>query len=287
MIPDTIDAFDHVANEDGKNVFFFWDTPENIPAAYTQNIQRIADMMPGWSVQLVGDTIINALLARHEPDIHQIYDDIRVPACRSDIARQLLLAHYGGWYLDSDMQCAGPLTDFPMDRPILIRRDDTEAMCARFRVINGIMYIPKGHKLPARVLRGINRNLSRPALLHDVLGFAGPKLLSRVAQQYKEEHLNILLASEYLYTDDGFFTELTTSTSFSWRIQQPFGILDTPEPAWKTFPHRLRKVHLKALQSYLEKYDLYHHLPKLAEMRPRFMENETFKQMVKDYQANQ
>ncbi len=265
---------------DGKNVFFFWDQPENMSEVYAENVIQIARANPDLSVVLASDEVVLELLSKTRPAIAEVYKDIRVPACRSDIGRQLLLEVYGGWYLDVDIKCEGPLHGFNLDRPIAVFRDDRFQLAKQSRLMNGLLFVPKGHPLPSLIPDKVERHIITRKHLFDTLAFAGPKLLSSIALEQPKGSINRLKATEWLKAGDTFFQELSSSSSVSWRIQQPFGILPVNEPNWSSFPRKLRWNHAHSLREYLVLHDLSHLLPKIAEARPTYMENRMFAKMM-------
>ncbi|PWG17321.1 hypothetical protein DFK10_08030 [Salibaculum griseiflavum] len=276
-----IAGFRRSARADGRNVFFFWDDPSRLPADYKSNIKAMQALHPDWSVQLADDGIIAGLLARDHPEISEVYGDIRVPACRSDIARLAMLAAYGGWYLDADMSCREPLDSFGTDRPIVFRRDDTAGMKARFRTMNGILYMPPGHPLPHRMLAAVAAHIQDRRHLHDVLAFAGPKLLSDMVQETGVDDCEILSVKTHLRGRDPMFREIRGASSFSWRIQQCFGILPVAEPDWEVFPPQLRPEFVPIIKTFVAQFGLQAWLPELALRRPGYMRVEGFAELVR------
>lgn len=274
-------GFDKAARADGRNIFFFWDDPSRLPADYKSNIKAMQVQHPDWSVQLADDGIIAGLLARDHPGIAEVYGDIRVPACRSDIARMAMLGAYGGWYLDADMACRDPLDRFGTDHPIVFRRDDTAGMKSRFRTMNGILFMPPGHGLPQRMLDAVTDHIRDRRHLHDVLAFAGPKLLSAVVQEMGLGGREILSVKAHLRGKDPMFQERRGASSFSWRIQQCFGILPVDQPDWNVFPPQLRPEFVPIIKTFVDRHGLQAWLPELALRRPGYLRTAGFEELVR------
>ncbi|WP_171241410.1 glycosyltransferase [Ruegeria sp. HKCCA5491] len=252
---------------------------------YAENVVQIARANPDWATVLVGDKVVLELLSQTRPIIAEVYQDIRIPACRSDIGRQLLLEVYGGWYLDVDIKCEGPLVNFSLDRPIAVFRDDRFQLAKQSRLTNSLLFIPKGHPLPSLILDKVEHHIANRKYLFDTLSFAGPKLLSSIALKQPEGSIDRLKATEWLNAEGTFFQELSSNTSFSWRIQQPFGILPVDEPNWSNFPKKLRWNHAHSLREYLVSHDLSHLVMKIAEARPDYMENRIFVKMMDEFRS--
>jgi hypothetical protein len=93
-------------------IFCYWTTGEpphdhQIPAA---GVAAWKERFPDFTV--FSDEHVMPLLEEYGEDAIALYRSIRIPACRSDIARLLLLRAHGGVYIDA--HCApgasGPLT---------------------------------------------------------------------------------------------------------------------------------------------------------------------------------
>ena len=56
--------------------------------------------LPGYTIQLAGDTLIAQLLKPRWSALASIYSNITLPTARSDIARLVLVYTYGGFYFD-------------------------------------------------------------------------------------------------------------------------------------------------------------------------------------------
>lgn len=89
-----------------KKIFFYW-SEKTIPEEILKNVENYKLLNPDFDVQIVGDDseiLINAF--KKFPELYKIYKKIRIPACKSDVVRIVLLRHYGGIYID----CATTLT---------------------------------------------------------------------------------------------------------------------------------------------------------------------------------
>ena len=92
-----------------KNIFFYWS--ENIiPEDILNNVKNYRLLNPDFNVQIIGEDselLINAF--KKYPEIYEIYKKIRIPACKSDVARIILLRNYGGIYIDCNTTIKKPL----------------------------------------------------------------------------------------------------------------------------------------------------------------------------------
>src|SRR6056297_2458942 len=83
-----------------SSIFFFWHDLSTLPPKFEENSRIARALHPGWTVTVIDDARARAEILEYDKDLHDLYCRIRVPACRSDIARLVLLHRYGGWYVD-------------------------------------------------------------------------------------------------------------------------------------------------------------------------------------------
>lgn len=281
MQANSLRDLERIADPEGRNIFYFWDDPSRLPEDFEAKIARTADLHPDWRVILAGDIATTELLRTTYPRLAAIYPHIRIPASRSDIARMALLRRFGGWYLDCDMHLARSLDDLSGRKPVAIRRNDRAEMRKTYRLMNGVLYMPRGHVLPRRVLTRIVRNLDRPETLYSVLNFAGPMVLSAVAETMPQNRLRILPATRVFRREGALFQEERNETGFTWRIQEGFGLIGGLAPDLSVFPAKLWDKHAVALAGYVRQYDLLHHIPALAEARPAYRDQMRFRSLLR------
>lgn len=92
----TVDEVKGRPGPDDESIFTYWDgDPESI----AEHIAHWRAVFPTYRV--VGREEARALMAARYPAALPVFDRIRIPACRSDIARLLALQAYGGLYVDA------------------------------------------------------------------------------------------------------------------------------------------------------------------------------------------
>ncbi|KAH3822308.1 uncharacterized protein LOC127831054 [Dreissena polymorpha] len=109
-------------------VFFFETSPE-IPSDLVAARQTCLNIHPGYGYTLWNKTAINQLIDAHYPDVRELYESYDHWVKRADVARYLVIHHYGGWYLDFDIECLNSfdkLTNkaFKEKRSIVVRLTD-------------------------------------------------------------------------------------------------------------------------------------------------------------------
>jgi hypothetical protein len=90
-----------VRGADDLRILMYWDGETS-----AVDEAREAWKTAGFDVKVFGGADITSILASwKKPDWVDLFDRITIPACRSDVARWILLAEYGGLYVDAH---AGP-----------------------------------------------------------------------------------------------------------------------------------------------------------------------------------
>ena len=123
-------------------LFMFWTHPE---MAEPTSAPAWRALYPDFRV--FGDDDVRPLLPM---DIERIYDRIRLPSAKSDLARLLLLKHHGGLYLDAHVGPGAPEhlleTILPLSRYNLILFGKGWAMKTEsdFDLMNGIIAARRG-----------------------------------------------------------------------------------------------------------------------------------------------
>ncbi len=64
-------------------------------------IEEARSHLPCFNINIVNDIIVHTIVERYWPLLGQIYPQITLPSCKSDIARLALIYEYGGYYMDT------------------------------------------------------------------------------------------------------------------------------------------------------------------------------------------
>ena len=86
------------------NVFTYWD--EDDLTDLTDHLAHWRSILPDYAVRT--RAVAREALAAFSPDSLTLFDRIRLPACRSDIARLALLERHGGLYVDAHTRVRDP-----------------------------------------------------------------------------------------------------------------------------------------------------------------------------------
>ena len=152
---------------------------------------------PGWDYRLWTDAALDAFVRRHYPAYAGLYRSYPEAIMRADMARYLLLEHFGGVYADLDAECLASFEPLVAeDRVVLGREPDSHARTQRVQargfdwiVGNAVMASPQGHPFWAHLRRML-------LLQHDsrgVLDATGPFLLTQAVLDWaRPETLSLL-----------------------------------------------------------------------------------------------
>lgn len=84
---------------------FFFETSNVLPDSLIKAKDSWINYHPNYTYTLWNKTSINSLLEQEYPFLKNVYDSYGHWVRRADVARYLVLYHYGGWYVDLDVAC--------------------------------------------------------------------------------------------------------------------------------------------------------------------------------------
>ncbi|TMV90013.1 hypothetical protein FGG78_13955 [Thioclava sp. BHET1] len=268
----------------GRNIFYFWDTPKNLPDVFEKNLSHSRKSARKWTVHLVGDKKIRELLV-DDPELLALYNKIRIPACRADLARLVLLHRYGGWYIDADIPILGDIDQFGTARPVLFRRDDAFAEKHGFtgRITNMLFYAPKGSAFVAEAIECIRRNAAEGHALYNVTLFSGPMMISALVKKLGVPEAQLHSYRDAFDEESGVFGTSHDKSVSSWQLQQHFGIFDGLPPKLNAFPEEITKRFAEILTEFVRKHDLRREFFELLALRPEYLKHQACLETVRDF----
>jgi Glycosyltransferase sugar-binding region containing DXD motif len=90
-------------------IFCYWSGPPGSESAEPEAVAAWKARLP--SFRMFDDRDVLPILAAYDSNLPQLFERIRIPACKSDLARLLLLYEYGGLYVDAHV---GPEDGFAL-----------------------------------------------------------------------------------------------------------------------------------------------------------------------------
>jgi mannosyltransferase OCH1-like enzyme len=166
---------------------------------------------PGYEYRFWTDDANRDFIAHNFPELLGVYDGYRHPVSRADLARCLVVCHYGGIYADLDCESLRPLDDLLAGRELVFGLEpqshvDKPAVASRGfkRIVCNALFasVPRhkfwDHLLPRMVASRDEGN---------VLEATGPFVLTRAIDSYSHLQDITILPSKVFYPLDHFLQE--------------------------------------------------------------------------------
>jgi hypothetical protein len=212
-----------------NNIVLFWHDKSAIPERIRQAVEKTIAANPGATVVFADDAYMRAFIqSNYGGDASELYDLIRVPASRSDLARLMLLYEHGGVYLDAAMETLRPVHSILGDDAdlVFVRRDDLAryAHCRdKAHVINGIIGAVARCTLIEEAISMIMDNLRTRRYDHCWYATGAHSLNVLLAKYQRLYRIETLSFSQLLR--DFFVYRRVHGISNAWVAQQRDGIL--------------------------------------------------------------
>ncbi len=234
------------------NMIVFFHDKATMPEVFQDCVDTSLSANPEFNLIFMDDAETRRLIADHFPHFRDLYDRVRVPAARADIARLLALYHHGGIYIDISMAFRVAFRSLlgEDNALFLVRRDDAAVYRGRTHLahlVNGIMAAAPGSDLILKCLQRIYYNISEGFINYSVNVATGPNVITETFMAARKDF-------SFPYTI-GLFSDLKTrcfdyrrvpGLNNAWLETQREGILsslpetaETPqERAWREFLER-------------------------------------------------
>lgn len=134
---------------------FFFETSETLPEKLKNAKRSWIQRHPKYSYTLWNKTSIDWLITKEYPFLKTLYNSYGHWVRRADVARYLVLYHYGGWYVDLDVICKQSLDTLEQEAEALnktvIVRETEPVGCS-----NDFIGITKRHPFLYAVLHSLH-----------------------------------------------------------------------------------------------------------------------------------
>ncbi|WP_397541015.1 glycosyltransferase family 32 protein [Salipiger aestuarii] len=272
-------------DEAGRNIFYFWDHPETMPNIFQENILASRCIHYNWKVHVINDEMAQEIIGDYDPLLLEAYQMIRIPACRSDLVRLVLLLKYGGWYLDCDIYPNKAVDYLGTERPLLFRRDDDGPEQSYGRVTNMAMFLPKEHSLALDALSVIKNYIREKVHLHNVFLFSGPGLITAISDRNGVFEENLLSFQKYFRGGARTFRTTKSEATTSWMATQSFGIFDDTEPRYPRFPKKIDEKAANIIVDFVKKHNLKKEFEELLKRRKVYLDEPVIQKYVDELSA--
>jgi len=172
-----------------------------VPAAMPESWRALN---PDWEYRFWTDAKLADFVRETYPDLWPLYKRAPKPVMRADIARYLLLHHFGGVYADIDTTCTAALTPLEPETRVVLSQEPSEhwpphtaPRAMPFLLFNGTMASPAGHPFWQHVIT----TLKACQHARDVIEATGPMVLTGAALSYPDQG-GLALHSCHLFNID-------------------------------------------------------------------------------------
>ncbi len=173
----------------------------NIPSELEPVVRSVKENHPNYEYLFWTDETIMGFISKEYPEILFFYTQLPYPIQRSDLARLLILFHYGGVYVDLDMYIEKPLDSLLKGRCFLGYEKPNSSFENIPIISNALIGSEKQGRFITQCVDTIIEYIRTKNIPEDryILESTGPILMNRVYQEFFEyDHVNI-------YPHDYFF----------------------------------------------------------------------------------
>ncbi|QEM80313.1 glycosyltransferase family 32 protein [Halomonas binhaiensis] len=223
-----------------KRIIQFCHNPDHAPERILKAAETTRHNLSEYDYILADDELAKKVIKENwGENLYSWYCLNQIPASRADIARLVLVHHYGGIYVDLSMQMRNSFDDYLDEDIILLKRDDfsqyqDNPQSAHFT--NSIIGAPKGSPFLEALIAKIKLNFYLSRFNYDVINCTGPgvinQLLKDVSGKFFPCPVSFKKANKNL-----FDYVRVKGFSNSWTEQQKEGII----PKGKNTHTRIRK----------------------------------------------
>ncbi len=174
-----------------------WKTAD-IPEQFQKYAASWLSLNPGWRHHLWTDQDCRFLVRDRYPGLLDLYDSYGSNVNRADVARYLMLHHYGGLYADLDTECLRPLDSLLHGSPQCIigcePRLHAEQLYGRARLAcNAVMLSSPGHPFWEHVIAVLIDSAGE----NSVIETTGPVMLDRALNSYPGHDIMVVADSVF------------------------------------------------------------------------------------------
>lgn len=214
-----------------RTIIQFWHDPDAMPEIIRNATRQTRELHSDYQYVFADDRFMQTHIMEHyDKATLALYNRIQIPAARSDLARLMLLHHYGGSYLDCSLRLFGRLESilYDADEIVLVKRDDEPQfrdIPDKARVTNSFISAPARSGYIHWCIRRVLGNLVDGDYNNRVALATGPQVLNMGVLRLEDRYRIRYLRFSELRGDFLKFSR-QPGVNNSWLITQNEGILD-------------------------------------------------------------
>ncbi|ELU12549.1 hypothetical protein CAPTEDRAFT_54872, partial [Capitella teleta] len=163
-----------------------WDT-RDIPHFFHAWVSRWMDVNPGWGYWLWTIDDAKLLIGSQYPEYLALFESYPEVIHRADAMRYFILHHFGGVYMDLDMEPLKPLDNWTSNYDVVLSQECYEHTYvvrgeSEPNIVNGVMFARPQHPFFLSAVKSLPDAANK--YFGDFLQATGPVFLSRVLKEY-------------------------------------------------------------------------------------------------------
>jgi hypothetical protein len=144
---------------------------------------------PGWQHWFWTLDDVRDLVARHYPEYLTLYDSYTAPIFRADVMRYFVLHHYGGVYVDLDMEAVRPLNEWAANFHCIVTEENYEHSFVireqqSTNLVNGVIACAPGHPFLKLAIQSLDEAANK--YFGDYIYATGPQFFNSVWRKYED-----------------------------------------------------------------------------------------------------
>ncbi len=168
---------------------------ENIPSEWQTFSLTWKKFNPQWDYILWTNESSRLFVKEYYPDFLSVYDNYPFDIQRADAIRYLVLHHFGGLYVDLDMECLQPIEPLLTGKSFVVGLEPQQHASWQNidkMICNAFMASIKNHALLVEIIHTMKYTKTTETLHNDVMATTGPLMLTDVIKIVGVSNIAIL-----------------------------------------------------------------------------------------------
>jgi hypothetical protein len=209
----------------------------DVPAPFSEFQERWRALHPGWSYRLWTDADNDQFVKTHYPTWYELYRSFEREIFRADMARCLYLHHFGGVYIDLDIEPLRPLTHLIARHSCMLGTEPelhAQRLWNKPRLAsNAVMASEPGHPFWMRMLGEIARRARSSDQMKNPVSTTGPVTLDAVYERWgKALDVGLVEPDAFFPLPDLDNTKLQLTAALTEHYRSMIALRAYPSASW-------------------------------------------------------
>ena len=176
----------------------WWQGFNNLPSIFKTYHQSWVKLHPNWEIIIWDQKKVINLLKKYYPKLLNLLENYPYMIQKIDMAKYVILYHYGGFYVDMDTEANQSLNNLIND----FKNSEFNFVCSQMEIIpfikivnNGIIFSKAKHPILLIIINNLNK-YSKKKFYHNqdlyILESTGPIFFHQIIDQYYYSKILIL-----------------------------------------------------------------------------------------------